>query len=161
MRINIHYTVETGGIGRPVHSVIGDDRGVTQVSTWLTDHLCLGFSSLEDLDQAIERLQALKTEAVNKMVSQGSKFLPYRFQTEGQPLIIVSAHTHGETEKCSLSVDTIDTDDNELDVISLNKGNGFTYQTVDLYVDGGQAIPFSQELLAAAIRNDIEKGGNK
>jgi len=161
MRINIHYTVETGGIGRPVHSVIVDDGRITTASTWLTDHLCLGFSSLEDLDQAIERLQSLKTEAVNQMVSKGFSFVPYSFQTEGQPIINVSAHMHGESEKCRISVNTIDTDNNHLDIISFSKGNGFTYQTVDLYVDGGQAVPFSQELLVAAIRNEIEKGGDE
>jgi len=161
MRINIMYTIERGGIGRPVHSVIVDDGRITTASTWLTDHLCLGFSSLEDLDQAIDRLQSLKTETVNKIVSEGFSFVPYSFQTEGQPIINVSAHMHGESEKCRISVNTIDTDNNHLDIISFSKGNGFTYQTVDLYVDGGQAVPFSQELLAAAIRNEIEKGGDE
>ena len=95
MRINIMYTIERGGIGRPVHSVIDDGDRITTVSTWLTDHLCLGFSSLEDLDQAIDRLQSLKTETVNKIVSEGFSFVPYSFQTEGQPIINVSAHMRG------------------------------------------------------------------
>lgn len=155
MRINIKYTIEVGGIGGPVHTVIDNGVHVTSVSTWLTDSLCLGFSSLEDLDQAINLLMELKTKTVNKMVSTGHQFVPYKYQDDKKPLIDISVHMHEEQRATCVSVATIDTTP-PLDVIRFDYGRDFSHQEMNMFVKKGRSMDIGQTILTEAIRNKVQ-----
>jgi len=158
--MQIMYTVEVGGINKPLHNVSVEDGKITKMSTWLTKKLCIGFSSLEDLDQAIDCLQSLKTEVVNKMLSTGSKIIPHTYQVEGKPIISVLAHMDDAPEAYDVHVCTIDTS-NIPDVISLRRGGSFPHQMIDLFVQSGKSVDLGQKILTEAIRNKVRKEEGK
>lgn len=159
MRISIMYKTEVGGIREPLYNIMDDNKNITHFSTWLTNNLCLSFSSLEDLDKAIDNLQGLKTEVVNRMVTRGETFVPSDYQCKDEPVIDISVYMDVESDKYRINVDTVDGYSNQLDVISFSKNNGFTYQTLELFIEAGGSIDIGQRILTEAIRNKVRKEG--
>jgi len=90
MRILIMYKVEKGGVREPLHNIVCDEKNIRYISTWITNSLSLGFSSLEDLDKIIDRLQGLKAEVVNRMAIRGETFIPYDYRCEDEPIVNIS-----------------------------------------------------------------------
>lgn len=149
------YKIEAGGIREPINSIIDDDVDIKYISTWLTENLCISFASLEDLDKAINSLQKLKTDVVNRMVTRGESFVPSDYLCKGQPLVNVTAHLHEQTGDCRVSVHTFEGTDKQIDVIELSKGNGFAFQTLHLLVDASESVDLFQKIWTAVISNRV------
>jgi len=62
-------------------------------------------------------------------------------------------HMDGESEKYRVNVDTVEVYDNQLDVISFSKNNGFTYQTLELFIEANKSVGLGQKILTEIIRN--------
>lgn len=151
MMVNIKYTIECGGVLEPMYLIHDNGERVTEVLTWLTNSLSLGFSSIEDIDKAIASLQALKQNVINHMNVTKHQFVPHEYQTNGKPIIDISIHEYTNAETTTVRFKRL-----PLDIVTIRQGGSedFDHQSVSIYLRAGEAEKLGKKIISSVVDRD-------
>jgi len=156
MLVEIKYTIQRDGVEKTMDDtfIYGDGESLVNAAIQLAGALHIVFSSLEDIDHAIIKLQKLRKRVVQHMNIVKNQFIPYTYQNDDEASIDITTYYPDE-----IKISVRRTENKLFETISISEGEGkdLAHQTINILVPKGKAESIGERIVSAA-KNQKEEG---